>query len=201
MHWLGHVGVAAAVFALILPAELPDKTMVATLVLATRYRPWPVWFGAALAFAVQSGIAVAFGGVVGLLPGRPRDGVVAAMFALGAVLLLRPVGTADDETIKVQRATRLTSAARRQALTSFAVLFAAEWGDVSQLVTVSLQARYHDPFSVFAGAWLAMAGVAAVAVVAGRGVVRRFPLGLLQRVAGVAFAALALIFLASAVQG
>ena len=81
--------VALTVFALILPAELPDKTMVATLVLATRYPPLPVWIGVTVGFAVQSAVAVAAGGLVSLLPDEVVHGVTAGMFALGAILLLR----------------------------------------------------------------------------------------------------------------
>ncbi len=50
-----------AVFAVIFLAELPDKTALAALVLATRYRPLPVFVGAALALTVQSAVAVAAG--------------------------------------------------------------------------------------------------------------------------------------------
>ncbi len=51
-------------FALILPAEIPDKTFIATLVLSTRYRPFVVWLGVGAAFAVQSAIAVGAGQVL-----------------------------------------------------------------------------------------------------------------------------------------
>ena len=38
----------------------------------------------------------------------------------------------------------------------FLVLFAAEWGDLSQLLTISLVAKYDDPVSVFIGALAAL---------------------------------------------
>jgi putative Ca2+/H+ antiporter (TMEM165/GDT1 family) len=53
-------------FAVILPAELPDKSMLASLVLGTRYRPLPVFLGVAAAFAVHVCVAVAIGGVLAL---------------------------------------------------------------------------------------------------------------------------------------
>ena len=45
------LAVAATTFALIFPVELPDKTFVASLVLATRYRPLLVWVGVFLVAA------------------------------------------------------------------------------------------------------------------------------------------------------
>ena len=67
--------IAATVFILIVPAELPDKTFVASLVLATRFRALPVLIGAALGFAVQAGIAVAAGSLIALLPSAPVKAV------------------------------------------------------------------------------------------------------------------------------
>ena len=51
--------VFATVFGVIFIAELPEKTAVAALVLATRHRALPVFAGTASALIVQSLIAVA----------------------------------------------------------------------------------------------------------------------------------------------
>lgn len=198
--------VAATTFALIFPAELPDKTMVATLVLATRYRGLAVWCGVAAAFVVQCAVAVAAGGVISLLPRRPVLAATALLFAVGAFLLLRggvdshdmsggdedtPGGDADTpsgaEPGSVQRG------GFRAVATSFGVLFAAEWGDLSQLLTAGLAARYRDPLSVFAGSWAALAVVAAIAVLAGRALTRRVRLATVRRIAGLLAAAIAVV--------
>ena len=42
------LALAATVFVTIFVVELPDKTFIATLVLATRYRPLLVWIGVAI---------------------------------------------------------------------------------------------------------------------------------------------------------
>ncbi len=60
----------------------------------------------------------------------------------------------------------------RAVLASFLVLFAAEWGDLSQLLTLSLVARYEAPFCVFVGALAALLTVSALAVVVGRSLLR-----------------------------
>jgi putative Ca2+/H+ antiporter (TMEM165/GDT1 family) len=186
--------VAATTFALILPAELPDKTMLATLVLATRYRPAPVWVGVTLAFAVQSLVAVVAGGLLAQLPRRPVLAISAALFAIGAALLFRSAAkSVDAEDEAEARQASAAQSSRRMALTSFGVLFAAEWGDLSQLLTAGLAARYNNPFSVFIGSWLALALIAGIAVVAGRGLLRVVPMRLVSRIAATLFAVLAII--------
>ncbi len=192
--------VALAVsFGAILLVELPDKTLVATLVLSTRYRHRPVVVGVAAAFAVQCVIAVAAGGLLHLLPRRAVEAAVAALFAIGAVLLVRE-SLGEDEHVAVDAATTpVPASARRIALTSFGVLFAAEWGDASQLATAGLTARLGEPLAVGIGAWIALVGVAVVAVVAGKVIVKRVPVRLVHRVAGVLFAAFAIAAVVGAV--
>jgi putative Ca2+/H+ antiporter (TMEM165/GDT1 family) len=185
---------AAATFILILPAELPDKTLVATLVLATRYRPWPVWIGVSSAFVVQSAVAVIAGGLLAQLPRTPVLAVTAALFATGSFLLFRQTDEdPESEAAEVKRTPPAEHSARRIAFVSFGVLFAAEWGDLSQLLTAGLAARYDDPLGVFIGSWLALALVAAIAVVAGRSLLRVIPVMLVRRIAAVLFAALSIV--------
>jgi Ca2+/H+ antiporter, TMEM165/GDT1 family len=140
-----YVVVALTAFGLIAPVELPDKTFVATLVLSTRYRPLPVWLGVIAAFAVQCLVAVAAGHLLSRLPQRPVALVAAALFAIGAGVLLHGARRADAAEAEQEReyATKITDgrSGRRAAATSFAVLFTAEWGDLSQLLTAGLAAN------------------------------------------------------------
>lgn len=184
-------------FGVILLVELPDKTLVATLVLSTRYRPRPVLVGVAAAFAVQCLLAVVAGGLLHLLPHRAVEGVVAALFAVGAILLIRESLT-DESDIELAAA-REKGPFFKIALTSFGVLFAAEWGDASQIATAGLVAREGEPLAVGLGAWLALVGVAALATVAGKAIVRRVSLKLVHRIAGGLFAVLAVFAAASAI--
>jgi hypothetical protein len=80
---------AAIAFAAVLLVELPDKTLVATLVLSTRYHRGPVLAGVSAAFAVQCVIAVTAGGLLRLLPQRLLEAIVALLFGLGAVFLAK----------------------------------------------------------------------------------------------------------------
>lgn len=183
-------------FALVLPVELPDKTLVATMLLSTRYRPSPVFVGVCAAFAVQCVIAVAFGSVLTLLPARVVAGVVAAMFLIGAAVLLRESFARDDDDGD-DAATRAENGRRtpavRAAAISFGVLFAAEFGDASQLATAALTARYGTPLSVGLGAWLALVVVASIAVLVGGRLGDRLPRRGLQRVAGAVFLVFAVV--------
>lgn len=189
-----NLAVAATVFALIVPAELPDKTFIATLVLATRYRGVPVLIGSAVGLIVQALIAVAVGGAVARLPATPVHAVSAAIFALGAVLMVRSIEDPEAEEREVDRELASTPAApsaARVALTSFVVLFVAEWGDLTQLLTASLSAKYDDPLSVFVGSALGLVTVAVVAVAGGKTLLRFLPLQWIRRLAAVGFAGVA----------
>jgi putative Ca2+/H+ antiporter (TMEM165/GDT1 family) len=184
-------------------AELPDKTMFATVVLSARFhRPLAVWAGAASALTLQMVIAVAAGQLLRLLPDRPVRFAVAAMFAVGAVVLWRShgeAGAADAAAADVAVAAGRLSF-RRIAITVFGIVFVAEWGDLTQLATASL-ATTRPPLSVLVGASLAMITVSAVGVVAGRALLRVVPERLLHRAAAVVFAALAVLFFITAVNG
>ena len=187
-------------FALVLAVELPDKTLVATLILTTRYRPLPVFVGVSAAFAVQCVIAVAFGTALTLLPDRVVAALVAVLFAAGALLLLREgFSKPDGELEDAAQGGPTEVSFRRAALTSFGVLFAAEWGDASQLATAGLTARLHEPVFVGLGSWLALVGVGGIAVLLGRKIRERLRPQLIQRLAGFLFAAFALLALRQAV--
>ncbi|UVS76429.1 hypothetical protein Actkin_00116 [Actinokineospora sp. UTMC 2448] len=185
-------------FALVFVVELPDKTMVATLILTTRYRAWPVFVGVTAAFAVQVVIAAAFGGVLTLLPDRVVAGVVALLFGVGAFLLLKEGFSKDDED-EDTAATNGPATFTRIALTSFGVLFAAEWGDASQIATAGLSAKYAAPVWVAIGSFLALVTVAGIAVLVGSKIADRLRPKLIQRVAGVVFAGFALFALYQAI--
>ena len=175
--------VVALTFAAIFVVELPDKTFIATLVLSTKFRPLFVWIGVGLAFLVQTLIAVLLGKAASFLPETVVHVAAAMMFLIGAVVLLREARSADaaeadeeeDFAAKAGEAQGL-----KVILTSFLVLFAAEWGDLSQLLTLSLVAKYDDPVSVFIGAWGALLAVSGLAVIVGRVLLSRVRLSVLH---------------------
>ena len=169
-------------FLAIFVVELPDKTFLATLVLATKYRPILVWIGVGLAFLVQTTVAVLLGHAVSFLPEQAVQAAAGVMFLVGAVILIREgrshqEAAANDEQIETKPVHGW-----RAVLASFLVLFAAEWGDLSQLLTISLVAKYEEPLSVFAGALGALLTVSALAVIVGRTLLRWIPIHVLHYV-------------------
>ncbi len=198
------LSLVAATFAVILIAEVRDKSLFASLVLGTGYRVLWVWLGVSAAFAVQVVIAVLAGGVLDLLLHRLVEMVVAVLFALGAVLLLRPErggsdGMLREETQGLEEAadvqTRLgtSTAPLRVVATCFAVVFIGEWGDITQIAIANLTAQYHDPLSVGLGAVLALVTVARLAIKAGSALLEKVSVEAIRKVGGSMLAGFAVL--------
>jgi putative Ca2+/H+ antiporter (TMEM165/GDT1 family) len=186
----------ATVFGIMFVGELPDKTMFASLVLAARGNIVLVWLGVAAAFAVHVAIAVTVGGVLfTLLPHRVVQAVVALMFVVGAVMALREDG---DDTHTEDTGYRF--AGLRTVATAFVVIFLAEWGDLTQVLTANLAARYNHPVEVGIAALAALWLVAGIAMVGGR-LLRRLPVMVIRRVTAVALLALAILAGYDAISG
>jgi putative Ca2+/H+ antiporter (TMEM165/GDT1 family) len=165
-----HIAIIAAVFPIIFVGELPDKTMFASLVLSTRGKPLSVWLGAAAAFGLHVVIATTIGvALFHLVPHRVLDGIVAFMFLVGAVLAIREARKEQQEEGLIEKE---ATSGRRVMTTAFVVIFLAEWGDLTQILTANLAAHYHSPFSVGVGALLALWAVAGLAVVGGQSLLR-----------------------------
>ncbi len=182
---------AAATFLAVLPAELPDKTILATLILSSRYRPGYVFTGAAAAFCVQVVIAVAAGGAISLLPHRPVAGAASGVFAVGAFLLWRhKSGGGEGGEERTDADDEGGPDGMRDGFwpvfgTSFAVVFLAEFGDLTQFMTVSLAARFHNPIAVGVGATLALWTAAGLAAAVGWRLLKLMPEHWLTRGAAV----------------
>jgi putative Ca2+/H+ antiporter (TMEM165/GDT1 family) len=193
------LSLAAVAFGVIFLAELPDKSLFASLVLGTRYPAVWVWLGVTAAFVVHVVIAVAAGGLLDLLPHTVVEVLVALLFALGAVLLLRPQRDmqhdGQDEAALVRA--RMPPGARplRVVLTCFGVVFVGEWGDITQVAIANLTAKYHDPLSVGVGSAVALSAVAGLAVRAGSALLARVSVRVVRAVAGSVLAALAALTL------
>jgi Ca2+/H+ antiporter, TMEM165/GDT1 family len=167
-------------FGAIFVVELPDKTFLATLVLATKYRPLLVWIGVSAAFAVQTTVAVLLGHAASLLPEQVVQ--VVLMVLAGAVILIREGRSHQQDTGEEYAENAKDVTGFRAVLASFLVLFAAEWGDLSQLLTISLVAKYEAPVAVFIGALSALMVVSGLAVLVGRTLLRFVSLHVLHYV-------------------
>jgi putative Ca2+/H+ antiporter (TMEM165/GDT1 family) len=189
--WTFDPALFASVFGVVFLAELPDKTAFAALLLATRRRPLAVFLGAAGAFVVQSLVAVAFGSVLNFLPPRlvrVGAGILFLGFAWAMWTRVREDGAADSEDAAGAGFFGSIGA-------SFAVIFVAEWGDLTQLATAALAAKHGRPWTVFLAATSALWAVTALAVAVGSRLRRAVDPRVLQKAASTTFALVGLYFL------
>jgi Ca2+/H+ antiporter, TMEM165/GDT1 family len=186
----------ATVFGVIFIAELPDKTAVAALVLATRHRALPVFAGTASALITQSLIAVAAGGVLALLPPRPVHIGAGILFLVSAVSMWASKEETEPSEVEGEddAASWVEPSFWAAFLKAFAVVFLAELGDLTQLGTAALAARFRSPVTVFAASASALCAVAALAVFLGNRLRRLINPRHVQRVAAVIFGGLGLGF-------
>jgi Ca2+/H+ antiporter, TMEM165/GDT1 family len=178
--------IAGIVFGTVFVAEMPDNSGLASFVLGTRYRPGWVFAGAAAAFAVHVVLAVTLGSLLGLLPHRIVQFAVAAVFLIGAVLVLR----ADDDDEALRKKANATGF-WAVATTSFAVILLAELGDLSDIMIANLAARYHDPVAVGIGSVLALWAVTALAITGGRKLSQILPVRWITRLAALVMVVMA----------
>jgi putative Ca2+/H+ antiporter (TMEM165/GDT1 family) len=187
----------ALVFGAIFLVELPDKTFIATLVMSTRFRPLLVWIGVGLAFLVQTLVAVVAGGLLAKLPTTPVQLVAIAMFLIGGVILLKGAAGADAEEAETEEefAEKSNRQVRGWQIVSmcFGIIFLAEWGDLSQLLTASMVLKYGEPVSVFLGAWAALLAVSALGAALGRTLLTKMKLSTIRRIGGAVCLVLALM--------
>ncbi|MEH0579427.1 MULTISPECIES: TMEM165/GDT1 family protein [Streptomyces] len=172
------ITVTALVFGVVFLAELPDKTALAGLVLGTRYRASYVFAGVAAAFALHVALAVAAGSVLTLLPQQLVHALTGVLFLGGAAVLLLKKDEDDEEIRRPEN-----QSFWKVAGAGFMLILVAEFGDLTQIMTANLAARYDDPLSVGLGAVLALWAVAGLGILGGKALMKRIPLQLITRIA------------------
>jgi Ca2+/H+ antiporter, TMEM165/GDT1 family len=182
-------------FGMIFLAELPDKTALAALILASKYRARSVILGAWLAFLVQTLVAVVAGRLLGFLPAHFIRIASGIGFLIFAIMSFRRDAKGDKD--QEQQAIAARGATRPVWLMSFLVIFAAEWGDLTQLATAALVARGEPALSVGVGALLALWCVTLLAAYSGHKLGQLLSPRLLGIVGGVMFAAIGVYMIAS----
>ena len=179
--------VMLSVFPVIFIGELPDKTMFASLVMATHGKARNVWFGAAAAFLVHVVIATTIGvALFKVVPHRTLEALVSLMFLVGAFFAWREVNRDEQELSEKE------AAKHGVTVTAFLVIFIAEWGDLTQILTANLAARYHSVLSVGLGATLALWAVAGIAVASGQTLLRYINVSTIRKITVVVLVCLAI---------
>ncbi|BDH04020.1 MULTISPECIES: TMEM165/GDT1 family protein [Streptomyces] len=190
------ITVTALVFGIVFLAELPDKTALAGLVLGARYRASYVFVGVAAAFLVHVVLAVAAGSVLTLLPQQIVHALTGVLFLGGAAVLLLKRDE-DEEEIKKPA----DQSFWKVAGTGFMLILVAEFGDLTQIMTANLAARYDDPLSVGLGAVLGLWAVAGLGIVGGKALMKRVPLRLITQIAALLMIGLGVWSLYEAIAG
>jgi len=191
-------------FVVVFIAELPDKSMLASMVMASRSRRLPVWAGATAAFTLHATLAAAAGGLLASLPKDPLAlGVAALLGAIGVLFIVRGDSDSDgdDEVGPKVRLITPTSPFMRIATVAFVAIAVAELGDFTQLTTATLAARFDAPVAVGLAALLAESSCAALGVTVGAKLSDRLPAQLMVKVAGGLLILVALVTVFSVARG
>jgi putative Ca2+/H+ antiporter (TMEM165/GDT1 family) len=179
------LSISLTAFALIVLAEIGDKSQLVCMTLAARHRHWPVILGATTAFLVLNTLAVLFGaGVAAWVPERVTAGLVAVLFGAFGIHALYKQDDSDSEDVEEKSGHGIF-------LTTLLLIFVAEFGDKTQIAVAGLAGSF-DPLPVWLGATTALVMVSMLGVWAGRTVLRRLPLHWLQRISGGVFLLFAL---------
>ena len=162
---------------LITISELGDKTFFIAMVLAMRHpRRW-VLSGVCLALAVMTILSVLLGQSVSFLPKSYLDIAEIVLFLGFGIKLLYDAsrmtsGSCETEEQEALEVVQKADLDRRSTvwsilIESFTLTFVAEWGDRTQIATITLAAANH-PVGVTLGAVLGHVICAAIAVFGGR---------------------------------
>jgi putative Ca2+/H+ antiporter (TMEM165/GDT1 family) len=177
---------AAASFALIVAAEIGDKSQLVCMTLASRHRAMPVMLGAIGAFAFLNTLAVVFGiAIAKWLPEYIVAATVSFLFAAFGIHALHVDEDDDDEEIKEKSGHSIF-------FTTFLLIAFAEFGDKTQLAVVALSSTA-SPIAVWLGSTIALASTSALGILAGRTVLQKIPLALLHKISGAIFLILAVL--------
>ncbi len=191
---LSSLSVVGTTFALISLAEIGDKSQLVCMTLAARHRALPVMLGVTLAFVLLSILAVAFGATVAaFIPDWIMALAVGFLFGLfGIQMLMNGEEEEDDEEVEEK-------SGHGVLVTTFLLIFVAEFGDKTQLAVAALSGRY-DPVAVWIGGTAALIFISALGVVAGRKLLRKIPEEMLHKISGIFFLILAALSIWKAVE-
>ena len=184
------VGAFLGIFVVMFLLELPDKTMIATIVMSTRARPWSIVTGASAGFVVQMGIAVAAGGLLTLLPSHVKNLIVALLFLGGAAYLLFSREEMAEEKGEHEAQSEHPATRLKEIATAFSVIFIAEFGDLTQIQAANFTLKTHQPLEVFVAGSLALILISFLGAFGGKFLQRVVPIKWIRLGGGLVFAVL-----------
>ncbi len=183
---------------LITLSELGDKTFFIGAILAMRHpRRW-VFLGVTTALAAMTLLSVWIGQLVSFFPKHYVQGIAVILFiGFGLKLLYDASRMSGKETLDGEQAEALeavnqreqgitTWSARAVVMEAFTLTFVAEWGDRTQIATITLSSSHHL-YGVLLGAILGHAICAAIAVACGKLIAGRVSERLMTALGGALF--------------
>jgi len=179
---------------LVAVAELFDKTQIAVITLASRFKALSVFSGAMLAFSMTTGIAVAIGDALTVvLPTFWVRIMAAAIFVIfGFYTIITRKGEAQVKTKKESR---------NAVFSSLSLIILMELGDKTQFAVIALSAEYRFPLLVYLGVMIAFALITGLGVTVGAALTRFVPLKHIQLASGIIFILLGTVFFINATLG
>ena len=185
LNWSDFLAASGSSYLLIFAAEIGDKSQLVCMVLAARYRAFPVILGSTLAFIFLNTLAVTFGVVItSWMPEAFISAIVAILFAIFGIHALRMEEESDNENMAI-------TSNHNILMTTFLLIAVAEFGDKTQLAVVALSST-SIPIAVWLGSTVALITTSILGVLAGRTILQRIPITLLHRISGVIFIILAI---------
>ena len=180
-----NVGLFFTVFGVMFVAELPDKTMIATVVMGSRARASAVWIGASAAFLIHMAVASLAGHFLSLLPQRAVEAVVTVLFLAGAAFLL--FVPEKEQVIKGEEEGGQEHAGSylKMVATAFGVILIGEFGDLTQILAANFVARSHEVLTVFVAGSLALISVSALGAFGGQALLKVLPVSKIRKVGGI----------------
>ncbi len=178
----------ASSYAVIALAEIGDKSQLVCMVLAARYRAWPVLLGVLLAFMLLNVIAVIAGTAVAhWLPDLLLTMIVATLFLGFGIYALRYSVEDDDEMPQ-------TKVGHGVLISAFWLILIAEFGDKTQLAVAAMGSTA-NPYGVWLGATLALLTTSALAVWVGRTLMQKISMRRVHQFSGGVFILFGLVAL------
>ena len=192
-----NLGTFVGIIALMFVLELPDKTFLATVIMATRARPLMVVIGGSAALVIQMGIAVGAGTLLTFFPTHWKDLIVGALFLAGAAYLLFVTESEEEEKGRQEAALEKVGSRWKEITTAFVVIFIGEFGDLTQIQALNFEAKLHQPLEVFLASSLALICVSFLGAYGGRALQRVISLKRIRLFGGVIFAGLGIATIVS----
>jgi len=175
----------AASFLLIVLAEMGDKTQFLAMSFATRYNVYKVIFAVFLATLASFAITVTIGLLLTAIVPLDVISLAASFSFIGFGLWILRNQKQESQDKKASRFGIIG--------TVFAAFFIAEFGDKTQLATISLAAQYRNAVSVLIGATLGMLLADGIGIAAGVVLGKHVPQRMIKWVSATIFVVFGLV--------